>query len=170
MLEVRDNIWDVEPHDKNGFRNWIAITTNGFVTKTGKLVMGRGVALEAKQRIADIDVNLGYLVRYANIPYALPSIGKDGKQYNIVSLPVKPVWGEVGEPGWQAKADVEFIVFSLQFLANNVVGYNDTVYFPRPGCGNGGLDWYTEVKPAIIDVIPKHWVCIDRNNEESNGN
>jgi len=43
MKEVIGNIWNY--YNKG---NWIVITTNGTIKKNGEAVMGRGVALEAK--------------------------------------------------------------------------------------------------------------------------
>lgn len=60
----------------------------------------------------------------------------------IISFPVKHNWWE--------KADKKLIRESLLAL-NKMIGTEGLkrVYLPRPGCGNGNLDWETEVKPLL---------------------
>jgi len=43
VKEVDGNLWEIEA-------DWRVITTNGFVKKDGRAVMGRGVARQALQR------------------------------------------------------------------------------------------------------------------------
>ena len=52
MKEVKGDIWKSDC-------DIIAITTNGVVKKNGELVMGRGIASQAKQRYPDIPKILG---------------------------------------------------------------------------------------------------------------
>ena len=47
-------------------------------------------------------------------------------------------------------ADPEAITSCLEnILYTNGHGYNYPIYIPKIGCGLGGLDWETEVKPNI---------------------
>lgn len=48
------------------------------------------------------------------------------------------------------KSDIELIEISLKALELVTMANQDKkIYLPRPGCGIGGLDWETEVKPLV---------------------
>ena len=121
----------------------ICITTNGFIKSNGENVMGRGCALELKQRWPAFPRLLGDSLKTAgNMPVIFDSPG--GKK--IITFPVKHNWWE--------KADLELIVESAEYLQVMLDVYMlDRVYLPRPGCGNGWLDWETQVKPAIENIL-----------------
>ena len=57
MKELIQDIWEVKC-------DFLCITTNGIVKKDGRLVMGAGIAKEARDRCVDInlDLYLGSLV------------------------------------------------------------------------------------------------------------
>lgn len=108
------------------------VTTNGYVKNNGEAVMGRGTAKDAATLHPKLPAMLGdLLLAYGNRPFLLTG--------NIVTLPVKHRWDE--------KADLELIEDSLIVLADLRLIYDwDTahgrrIYLPRPGCGNGQLDW-----------------------------
>jgi len=105
----------------------VCITTNGTIKKNGAAVMGRGCALEAKTKFNGIDSILGNTIK------------QKGNQINhllenIYSFPVKHNWWERADPTL-----IEQSAIQLKQLADE----NDwkLVCLPRPGCGNGGLDW-----------------------------
>jgi hypothetical protein len=143
MKEVKGNLWDY-PADA------IVITTNGTIKKDGSLVMGRGCAFEAKNRYNGIEFDLGESVKkYGNHVHVWGWLGRDGSDKDdhfLISFPVKYNWWE--------KADLDLIEKS----ANELVEYADRVkkegltpksfVMPRPGCGNGRLNW-KEVKPIL---------------------
>ena len=113
------------------------ITTNGYVKNNGQAVMGRGTAKAAADLHKDLPAYLGDLIlAYGNRPFLLP--------YNFITLPVKYNWDE--------PADLELIGQSLDrlwFLLRTYDWFgNKQVYLPRPGCGNGQLDW-AQVKPVV---------------------
>ena len=118
----------------------VLITTNGFVKYNGCAVMGRGCARQAKDRFPDIDRELGKkIVEHGNIPIWL------GSFMQLMSFPVKHNWWE--------KADPELIKKSALILKQFANSMKRTVFvLPRPGCGNGHLDWETEVKPVLLDL------------------
>lgn len=133
MFEVKGNLWDL-PADA------IVITTNGFVKKNGSCVMGKGCALEAKKLYPKLEYTLGAeILAYGNHVHWLTTDAR----WAIFSFPVKHNWWE--------KADLNLIERScteLVTLVDNSFG-KDRIPFiavPRPGCGNGQLDW-ADVKP-----------------------
>lgn len=128
MNEIKGDLWEL-PTDA------ICITTNGYVRKDGKAVMGRGCALEAKELVPGIDRILGRsIMQLGNHVY--PLIDYKGRM--IYSFPVKHKW-------WES-ADMELIKRSCIEL-NHLIPFRK-VLLPRPGCGNGKLSW-TDVKPLI---------------------
>lgn len=141
--EVRGDLWDY-PADA------IVVTTNGFVKENGEAVMGRGVALQA-QRYLPPKLLGERLQASGNHVYVFPGRLKLAMPTDIVTLPVKHNWWE--------QADVDLIARSLRELRfiTNAMGYN-VVVLPRPGCGNGGLDWEV-VRPLLCDLDERFVVC-----------
>lgn len=127
----------------------ICITTNGYVKPNGQAVMGRGCALEAKQRIPGIDKMLGAVIRkFGNHVYPIGTFGGT----TVYSFPVKHNWWE--------KADIELIKRSCKELREYAYG-DRVIVLPRPGCGNGHLDW-KEVQPVIAPLLPDNVVVISK--------
>lgn len=145
MIEITGNIWDY----LNQPRTVLLITTNGFVKKNGEAVMGRGCALEASTRFPYFSKHLGkFLQNYGNHLYIFRS--------NLWTFPVKYNWYE--------KADLNLIKQSAEELLSNInMGTDDWQYIlPRPGCGNGNLNW-SEVKP-VIEFLPNSVKVITFDN------
>lgn len=133
MLEQQLDIWSV--YGQPGVM--VGITTNGTVKDNGRLVMGRGVAKQAKDRIKDIDRKLGTLVL---------ACGNTVILYNklLFTFPVKHNWWE--------QANLPLIDRSANSLNNiSVADPLTRFYLPRPGCGNGRLDW-KDVKPLLVHL------------------
>ena len=134
MIEVVGDLWEF-PADVR------VITTNGTVRKNGEAVMGRGCALEAKQRWPTMPRALGRMIeQHGNHVHRLLRrvvvIGEkenhlDG--FELYSFPVKH--------HWMQKADISLIRRSAEELLCAVETGPLTVVLPHPGCGNGGLHW-----------------------------
>lgn len=132
------------------------ITTNGTVNSQGRCVMGRGIALQAKNRFPGIDLQLGRLIKHwgNRVHYLGPWTRADGVSHNIFSFPVKHAWNE--------KADLELIKKSAEVLAEEAPTWMYKIVMVRPGCGNGGLSW-DDVKPAITPFLNQRFIVIERN-------
>ena len=146
MKEVTGDLWDF--HDAG---EWIAITTNGDVNKRGDAVMGRGVALQAKQRYPFLPRDFAYrLNENGNYPYVFQDL-------KIVTFPVKHHWFEA--------ASVELIERSALIIAHHsdsIIYHrnqSEILYLPRPGCGNGGLSW-DDVRPIIEPIFDDRFVVV----------
>jgi len=138
VKEVDGNLWEIEA-------DWRVITTNGFVKKDGRAVMGRGVARQALQRYPGIDRLLGNHLRRSNRVHVL-------SEYRLISMPVKYNWWE--------DADPDLIERSARELAAWADTQGDvSVVLPRPGCGNGGLLW-SQVKPLIEDILDDRFTVV----------
>ena len=140
MLEIKGDIWS---YHKKG--QYICITTNGVVKENGECVMGRGVALQAKQLYPFLPKRIGdWIKKEGNIPYI-------DEELRIITLPVKNHWKE--------KADIELIKQSILHL--KVLSHLGPFYTVRPGCGNGGLDW-EEVKNQLNDFWDSRMIIVNR--------
>lgn len=129
------------------------IPTNGFVKKNGKAVMGAGVAQQAAIRDPDIPTILGYHLKIqGNVCHYLCSLQ--------ASFPTKYNWWE--------KSDIELIKTScnqaVSLLDNLEQAWEHPLkaLLPKPGCGNGGLSWTKEVKPAISNLLDDRFYIIDK--------
>jgi hypothetical protein len=137
----------------------ICLTTNGATTNTGLAIMGRGNALHATRCWYGIKELLGQKIkrkgnrvqlltrRNGELPYLrLPRKNGDhldvATPWHVVSFPVKD--------HWKNDANKDLIRQScsqLKKLASKL-GW-ETVLLPRPGCGNGNLNWKKDVRPIL---------------------
>lgn len=156
MIEFIKDIWEIHQLAVPN-RYAICITTNGFVKRDGRAVMGRGVAAQATVHIPGIEWDLGNALLSDGNKVQLLASG-------VIAFPVKPVSGVsdgrnvvksqqyryIGGstvPGWAMKASLEIIERSLKELKELQMWERWTrIYLPRPGCGAGELDWET-VRP-----------------------
>lgn len=138
MKESRVNIWNYNWIQHNAFT---LITTNGYINSYGNLTMGAGNAKQASNKFPGLSRQLAALVRVkGNRVHVL----EERKGYRLITFPVKRVWDE--------RADLDLISTSAeQLLYLTGVFKNCLFILPRPGCGNGDLDW-EEVKPLLVHL------------------
>lgn len=135
----------------NGSKKAITITTNGITDKNGNAVMGKGIALTAKQKFPGIEVAFGRLLNmYGNHVFCL---GTDNNGA-IFSFPTKHHWRD--------RSDIELIKQSCHELIKrvNLIKF-DYIFLPPVGCGNGGLN----LKDVLNVVMPilredKYIMCV----------
>ena len=161
----------------------ICITTNGFVKKDGKAVMGRGCAQEAKRRYPNIDFILAkHIQQKGNVPGVLA----EDKGTKIISFPVKPeqaVFDKLEEackntvkhmrdkvskmvqdnkfvvPGWACRADTGIIQLSCNNMIKEANKNNfSTIVLPCPGIGAGELNYEEEVKPILEAELDERFI------------
>lgn len=143
MKVIKRNIWD---YWKNGYM--IVIPTNGTIKKDGSCVMGKGLALQAKQYIHNIEYILGEAIETeGNKVFVL----KDAK---IITFPVKHNWWE--------KADLNLIEQSAKELKKLATHCPDflPIILPKVGCGNGQLKW-KEVEPILNKYLTDGFTLVD---------
>lgn len=142
MKEIFGSIWVyflVQDH-------FICLTTNGTVKKNGEAVMGRGNAKQATILVPGIAKNLAEY---------LEANGNHAGHFHeatagLIVFPVKHNWWE--------NADLGLIAESTAWLKLEAKCNPDRTYhLPRPGCGNGKLDWAI-VKPLLVDLPDNVWV------------
>lgn len=113
----------------------ICITTNGDVNKFGKNVMGKGVALKAKTYFPGIDEKLGeYITKYGNRAFNLGRWNYNGKVIFVFSFPTKDTWKNGSDVSLICKSAQQIVELTEKFKPNKI-------YFPKAGCGCGGLTW-----------------------------
>jgi len=141
MRETTGNLWDYYGEAV------IVITTNGLVSKKGRAVFGPGCGREAAERFPDIPLQLGRLLaEHGNHVHLLGE--------NLVSFPVENTPYE--RPDLQL---IERSARELALLADREEWQNMAV--PRPGCGNGGLDW-RDVRPLLMKHLDERFLIISR--------
>lgn len=142
MIEVFCDAWDLFDSDD---KNILCITTNGFIKKDGSNVMGAGIAKECKQRYSGIEYTFGNLIKEnGNIVQPIEN--------RILAFPVKHFWYQ--------NADIELIKESCKQLRAIALFNKDKKFIlPRPGCGNGKLNW-SYVKEIIKDFLPENIIIL----------
>lgn len=150
MREVAGDIWEA-----HGLGHWIAITTNGIVNRQGKLVMGRGVALQAAKRFDWLPTHLGDRVRDAgNHVHAFPSI-------RLFSYPVKHHWKEGADLALIERSAKELVDFVTDLTARKVGPMIHLVCLVRPGCGSGGLEW-SQIRPLLAPILDDRFIIVQK--------
>jgi hypothetical protein len=153
MKIVRENLWILPPAP-----GMIVVTTNGAVNKDGELVMGRGAALEAKQRIPGIAKEAGALLW--GIGCENPAI----YHWLVMRAPYRP--GKVGfglfqvKRVWSDDASLDMIRKSAQALAEYAKA-NPTlnIRMNYPGIGNGRLK-RNDVEPLLCVLPDNVTICM----------
>lgn len=126
------------------------ITTNAVLKYNNELVMGRGIALEARRRDPQIALYFGR---------ALSDAQKGDKSLTLYGLIIPNLWPLRIEGMFQTKrhwrdfADIGIIRASTSMLEAWCTAFpNQQVHLNYPGIGNGRLD--AAVVEPIIAVLP----------------
>lgn len=182
MKEIKGDILEFM-----GNYDFVCVTTNGFVKANGENVMGAGVAKAFKDVYPSLPKLVGRNIRkFGNIVDFICHL-QDGNGDSITSLltfPTKPATVTINNvldtkylvpwrrkyfyrngvivPGFFALSTLELVEESLKQLVEYVDSFeNVTVLLPRPGCSNGGLDWYKDVKPLCNKYLDNRFTIIN---------
>ena len=140
MIEIEGNIWDVEC-------DWICIPTNGCIKRSGKAVMGKGFALEAKRKYKDIDIEKALAKHIQQNGHVFGKLLQDSRSGKwICSFPTKN--------NWRYPASLRLIEHAAVQLKTAAAAEDEkpVVAMPRPGCGMGKLLW-PNVKKVIGPIL-----------------
>ena len=132
------NMWDSFDEPNSLF----LITTNSFIKKDGDLVMGRGIAAEAKKR-------------YPKLPAAFGAHITHGGKYGLLVGPNCKMGAFQVKYHFRDKAQLKLIAYSCEKLMDWLdanPGYSANL--PLPGCGNGKLDPKL-VWPILEELLDK---------------
>ena len=134
MQEKACNLW-IEPAD------YRCIPTTGALTGDGAAIMDSGLALEAKQRFHDLDVDLGRLIasRGNHVHVIRPG---------LVSFPIK-------QYQWSGMS-LEIVQRSARQLCD-VVGDAKTL-LPRPATAEDDVSWEEVAK--VLSFLPDNVIII----------
>lgn len=146
MIEIVGDVWDYHADGA-----WACVLTNGEINARGHAIMGRGIALQAKERFPLLPDVLGVKLReQGNAVYWFP-------EWRLITFPTKHRWRE--------RSDIQLIADSVLQLGSLIHGGMvagvrfDPVILPRPGCGNGGLEW-RDVQPFCAQLDDRvHIIC-----------
>lgn len=158
MIESVGELWEYPASVR-------VITTNGHTNKAGNLVMGRGCAKEAAERFPMLAYYLGQVVaRKGNrtsivSPKMLAGLSGDTSAaipYWLVTFPVKNHWRD--------KADLKLIARSAEELVGHANEFDwSGIVLPRPGCGNGRLQWAT-VRLILEPLLDDRFTVLRRED------
>ncbi len=137
MPITRGELWQTVPHPAI-----YVITTNASINKKGELVMGRGAALQATQRIPGIAKEAAEI-----ITYRLGLLHREGKDYGFVVVrQPRPEEEKYGfgvfqvKKTWDRPATIPLISMSMNILRMYALSKRSlTIRMNYPGIGFGGL-------------------------------
>ena len=146
VMQVKQlEIWDYkEEIDRDAMM--LCLLTNGDTNKLRLAIMGKGVARQAKNKYTGLAALLGQkIITWGNAPYG----GLLSRTPMLYSFPTKYHWRDT-------HASLELIKWSTQALNKFIrhTGRGRTVLLPRPGCGNGKLNW-EDIEP-IVSILPEN--------------
>ena len=97
-------------------------------------VMGKGIALDFKQRFPEMYKEYVALCEQNKVHPGQPYVYQDLIGTSILVFPTKD--------HWRSPSKLQYIVDGLNWFVNNYQRYGITsIAFPPLGCGNGGLTW-----------------------------
>jgi hypothetical protein len=126
-------------------RDAICVTTNGVLDRHGCLVMGAGIALEAKMKFPSLPEIWGKEVKKRGMGPVFAVSELENVNYSIISFPTKY--------DWRTPSSIDLIMGSCRILkrVSDERGW-DRILVPRPGCQNGKLEW-SFVRSKISKIL-----------------
>jgi O-acetyl-ADP-ribose deacetylase (regulator of RNase III) len=141
MKETIGDLWTLPAEAR-------VIPTNGVVHK-GKLVMGAGVALQAKLRYPELPSYWGRCVTETGNQCYTFGLSDE----ILISFPTKHYF--------RGRSSLALIEQSCQGLLSIVrLCLFQTIVLPRVGCGLGGQDWEGEVKPLLSCYLDDRFIVV----------
>lgn len=141
LNEIIGDVWNFADKD-----TIVCILTNNTVLKNGCNVMGAGIALEAKNRVKDLEKICGKAI-------------VDNELF-LVKDPVSGAWLIRFPTKYKVDdrtADIDLIRESLEALTAIAKTYpNKKILLPRPGCGCGGLSWEGHYWSSVKNTCENH--------------
>lgn len=144
MKEVKTSIWD-----RQWDGCWKAIPINCQINSKGVLIMGKGLAREAKERYPKLPKEFANLIfgqQRQHQPIFPILRWLDDENVNLMGFPTKRHWKEPADLALIEEGLI-FLKGLMPYLMSN--GEKEKVVAPRLGCGLGGLNWDRDVKPLV---------------------
>jgi len=178
--EFYGNIFDLI-----GKADVICIPTNNYINSSNENVMGKGLALQAKELFPSLPKDIGTALGFGPTTHIVKNV--DGTK--IVIFPTKPNHCFVNRmksnivsyvrnkynykdkvPGYYAKSNLSMIeqsAYAIEHLAK-ILNWK-TVIIPKVGCGAGELDWEEDIKPLFKEIgfydNPKIYFCLGKEDD-----
>jgi hypothetical protein len=154
---VQEELWKQPGHP-----GMIIVTTNASITKDGRLLMGRGAARQAREKIFGIESACARKIRencrqYGFMPVRMPF--PEEKKVGFGIFQVKQNWSDPANPDL-----IKLSAHKLAWFAKQHPDWHFRMNFP--GIGNGGLS-REQVEP-LLAVLPGN-VTICYKAVSSNG-
>lgn len=147
-LEKNTNLWDY--YDKGHI---VIVPTNGVIRKDGTAAMGKGVALDAANKLPELPKLLAdHLKAEGNRVGWFP-------EQRIITFPTKEHWKNMADIGLLTKSAIELHYWHEQYKADEDLIW--PVYLPQVGTGLGGLNWI-DVRGALEAFLDDSFVAIVR--------
>lgn len=140
MILEKGNMWSVFNHT-----NVFMITTNPMKRKDGAVVMGRGIALEAKTKFPSLPFDFGNELSNLHPEIDQAYVGQIGVYDNT------PVWFFMVKDHWTKPASLDIIKSSVFYLKHGFEWGNTRIDLNFPGIGNGNLP-RDLVLPLLTDL------------------
>lgn len=132
----------------------VCITTNGITDKYGNAVMGKGIALQAKNLFHCEKLLGSYLKQYGNRCFNLGQYKRDNEIFTLFSFPTKHHWKDMSDITLICKSAEEIIKMCDKF---NIA----KCYLPLVGCGAGGLNWEVTVEPWLSNILDDRFIIVN---------
>jgi O-acetyl-ADP-ribose deacetylase (regulator of RNase III) len=108
-------------------------------------VMGKGLAKEFKRRYPEMYRRYRELCKTGGFKVGQLWLWKGNGQW-VLNIPTKTTW--------RRPSEVAYVEAGLRKFADTYEERGITeISFPRLGCGNGGLDWETQVRPIMEQYL-----------------
>ena len=134
MKIIYDDIFNI--HKQGGV---IGITTNSCLDRNGYLVMGKGIALQAKKLFPELPRDWGKIMTLLSPTTNYTFYDETHRMFAIQT-----------KNHWRRPSNTCLISASLDIVISTAEQLQlSEVYIPPLGCGNGGLNWDTQIKPLI---------------------
>lgn len=128
MILERGDMWSVFP-----ITDIFMITTNPITRNDGAVVMGRGIALEAKDRFPSLPYDFGQALRERHPEIDQHNVGPIGWYDG------KPIWFFMVKDHWRNNASLDIIRESVFYLRYGYELGDQRIDLNFPGIGNGHL-------------------------------
>ena len=150
MQEIKKDIWSFL---NDPTTDAICVTTNGIVKANGELVMGKGIALEAKLKFPSLPKIIGDKIKLLGHKlHYISTLQTTTKPIFIVAFPTKFNYKDSSDINLIKKSCTELVEFCNEMKLKKI-------YLPRPGCGNGGLNW-EDVKKEISLLLDDRFIIV----------
>ncbi len=155
MKEIKGNLWDY--HTQGSF---ICIMVNCTPNSRGNAIMGKGIAKEAVEKFPQLPKLLGSTqIEYAGETFFTARSRRPQVflKFRLITFPTKVTW--------DVDSSLIIIEHSCRYLVaivDKMKSLKVPIYLPKPGVGNGNLEWES-VQSVIEPILDERFIVCDLN-------